>query len=114
MPACSISSPWVPVSTMAPLAATRIWSQSLTTDGRCATVMKVRPARAASNACCSKRSSSGSKALATSSNKRIGGSRISALAMATRRLWPADNFDPRGPTGREPETSTCAMRLHCL
>mmetsp|Transcript_132749 Transcript_132749/g.264912 ORF Transcript_132749/g.264912 Transcript_132749/m.264912 type:complete len:98 (-) Transcript_132749:626-919(-) len=71
--------------------------------------MEVRPCLAASMASCTTRSLCESRALVASSRSNNGGSRISALQMATRCFWPPESFPPRGPTPKS-QPSPCTSK----
>lgn len=58
----------------------------------------VRPRAALSNAACTARSASASKALVASSSTNTAGAFSSALAKATRCRCPPDSAAPRSPT----------------
>mmetsp|Transcript_70101 Transcript_70101/g.194929 ORF Transcript_70101/g.194929 Transcript_70101/m.194929 type:complete len:91 (+) Transcript_70101:2241-2513(+) len=73
---------------------------SLMVESLCATMRVVRErwARILSIACLTRRSLSVSRALVASSSNKILGSRIMALAIATRCFWPPLSVAPRSPT----------------
>src|SRR5487761_1692586 len=76
---------WLPVSMMWPWSRTTIWSASRTVDSRWAIVMVVRPRARASNACCTARSVSVSRALVAQQGPGDG----DALLLAAGEPVPA-------------------------
>mmetsp|Transcript_7762 Transcript_7762/g.17728 ORF Transcript_7762/g.17728 Transcript_7762/m.17728 type:complete len:84 (+) Transcript_7762:110-361(+) len=79
---------------------TQITSALSIVDSRCAITRVVRRdfLKSSSNASCTTRSLSGSKALVASSRRRIAGSRTMDRAMATRCFCPPLSCPPRSPT----------------
>ncbi len=78
--------------------STTIWSALAMVLSLCATMMAVRPSRAASSALMMRRSVTVSSELVASSRISIRGSLRMARAMATRCFSPPLSRRPRSPT----------------
>mmetsp|Transcript_28879 Transcript_28879/g.99699 ORF Transcript_28879/g.99699 Transcript_28879/m.99699 type:complete len:99 (-) Transcript_28879:5363-5659(-) len=93
-------SSWSPCSTRVPSRRTQITSAFLIVERRCATTTTVIlcSAMRASNASCTPRSDSASRAEVASSSSSTAGPRTKARAMATRCFWPPESWMPRSPT----------------
>ena len=96
-PSRRISSACRPVSTTRPWSSTRMRSAPITLDSRCASTSVVRPCASRSSACWITASFSASTEDSASSRIRIGESRSSARAIASRWRWPPDRLTPRSP-----------------
>ena len=93
----AISASWRPCSATLPPSSTRMRSQSITLDRRWARISVVRPCISRSSASWITASFSASTADSASSSTRIGVSRSSARAMATRWRWPPESLMPFSP-----------------
>ena len=97
MPLAFIRLSWRPLSATLPSDKTRMRSQSITLERRCAKMSVVRPRIRRSSAVWITASFSASTVDKASSSTRIGESRRIARAIAMRWRWPPDSLMPRSP-----------------
>ena len=89
-------------------------SAPITLDSRCARIKVVRPCARRSIACWITASFSASTEDSASSRIRIGESRSSARAIASRWRWPPDRLTPRSPMTVRYPRGNCRMNSWAL